>query len=124
MQGWETSLYRGKYFLHSQENYRKCVQFRESRHRYGAANKTSSARGAYQFLDSQWRESLAHMVYPELVQMYGKSTAKDIKETLVKNSINKWSRKIQDQAFYTVLNYHGKWSGKKHWNGSFAGYKC
>ena len=115
MQGWETSTYRGKYFIPTQEGYRKCVQFRESRHRYGAANKTSSARGAYQFLDSQWREPLAHMVYPELRKIHGESVAKDIKKTLFANPINKWSREIQDMAFYTVLNYNGMWSGKKHW---------
>lgn len=124
MYGWKKSVYRGKYYNSSQELWRKCVQKRESTHRYGAKNPSSSASGAYQFLDSQWREPLAHMVYPELKKMYGKSTAQDIKEKLFDNPISKWSRSIQDQAFFTVLNYHGKWSGKKHWNGSFAGYKC
>lgn len=115
MQGWQSSTYKGKYFSRSQESWRKCVQFRESRHRYGAANSSSSARGAYQFLDSQWRKPLAHMVYPELKKMHGERVAKDIKKTLFANPINKWSREIQDMAFYTVLNYNGKWSGKKHW---------
>ena len=124
MKGWLPSTYKGKYFHKDQESWRKCVQKRESHHRYGAANKSSSARGAYQFLDSQWRESLAHMVYPELRRMYGRSTAKDIKKKLFANPISKWSRPIQDMAFYTVLNYNGKWSGKKHWSSAFGGYKC
>jgi len=124
MQGWKTSVYRGKYYDSSQENWRKCVQKRESTHRYGAKSKVSSAAGAYQFLDSQWREPLAHMVYPELKKMYGKDIAKDIKQKLFANPISKWSRSIQDQAFFTVLNYNGKWSGKKHWSSQFGGYSC
>ena len=119
MQGWEVSFYKGKYYVSSQEEWRKCVQHRESRFRYGAQNKTSTAKGAYQFLDSQWRDSLAHMVYPELIEMHGKYIAKDIKEKLFSQPISKWSRAIQDQAFYTVLNYNGKWSGKKHWSLQF-----
>lgn len=124
MQGWDTSFYRGKYYYKDQEVWRKCVQFRESRHRYGAANRTSSARGAYQFLDSQWRKSLVHMITPELKKQLPPGQVDVIKKKLFENPINKWSRDIQDMAFYTVLNYHGKWSGKKHWSGSFAGYKC
>lgn len=124
MQGWKKSVYRGKYYDGSQENWRKCVQKRESHHRYGAKSKVSTASGAYQFLDSQWREPLAHMVYPELKKMYGKSTAKSIKERLFDNPISKWSRSIQDQAFFTVLNYNGKWSGKKHWSSQFGGHAC
>ncbi len=115
MQGWDTSSYRGKYYYKDQEGWRKCVQFRESRHRYGAANSRSSARGAYQFLDSQWRESLVHMITPELKKQLPPEQVNAIKKQLFKNPINKWSREIQDMAFYTVLNYNGKWSGKKHW---------
>ena len=124
MHGWKTSIYRGKYYNRSQESWRKCVQKRESHHTYGSKSKVSSAAGAYQFLDSQWREPLAHMVYPELKKMYGKTTAQDIKKKLFNNPINKWSRAIQDQAFFTVLNYNGKWSGKKHWGTFGQTYSC
>lgn len=124
MKGWKTSVYRGKYYNPSQEGWRKCVQKRESTFRYGAKNRSSSASGAYQFLDSQWREPLAHMVYPELKKMYGNSVAKDIKKKLFANPISTWSRSIQDQAFFTVLNYNGKWSGKKHWRTFGQTYSC
>lgn len=115
MQGWKTSQYRGKFYHRSQERWRKCIQFRESRHRYGAANSRSTARGAYQFLDSKWREPLTHMIYPELRRMHGRDVAKSIQKTLQQNPIHKWSREIQDMSFYTVLNYQDMWSGKKHW---------
>lgn len=115
MQGWKRSTYRGKFYYKGQESWRKCIQFRESRHHYGAANSSSSARGAYQFLDSKWRTSLTHMIYPELRKTHGKVIADSLQKTLQKNPIHKWSREIQDMAFYTVLNYEGKWSGKKHW---------
>ena len=65
MRGFEPSLYQGKWYDKKWESTRKCIMWRESRFDYRAANKSSSARGAYQFLDSQWRVSLTHMLMPE-----------------------------------------------------------
>lgn len=55
------------------------------------------------------------MITPELKKQLPPEEVDAIKKQLFKNPINKWSREIQDMAFYTVLNYNGKWSGKKHW---------
>lgn len=53
MKGVEPSLYRGDYYMPKRgEDFRRCVINRESKGHYTAANATSSARGAYQFLDN------------------------------------------------------------------------
>lgn len=106
MQGYEPSLYTGKWFDPKWEKTRKCIMDRESNFNYRAANRSSSARGAYQFLDSQWRISLTYMLMPEHKHM-----KKQVKELRTK-PIHKWNRYWQDAAFYTVWR-HGK--GAKHW---------
>ena len=106
MQGYAPSLYTGKWYHPRWENTRKCIMRRESRYNYRAANSRSSARGAYQFLDSQWRRSLTYMLMPEHADM-----KKEIL-SLRKKPIHKWNRYWQDAAFYTVWR-HGK--GKHHW---------
>ncbi len=125
MHGYKKSVYTGKYYHKSQESFRKCVMFRESRNTYGSRNKhTSTAAGAYQFLDSQWRNGLSHMIYPELKKDYGKKIAKKVRTKLQKTPINKWSREMQDRAFFTALNYENKWSGRHHWNETVPGTTC
>lgn len=106
MRGYEQSLYQGKWYKKKWEDERKCIMRRESRFNYRAANRSSSARGAYQFLDSQWRVSLTHMLMPEHRHM-----KKQVK-ALRKKPIHKWNRYWQDAAFYTAWR-HGK--GAKHW---------
>jgi hypothetical protein len=106
MHGYEPSLYTGKWYAPKWEKTRKCIMDRESNFNYRAANRTSSARGAYQFLDSQWRVSLTHMLMPEHRHM-----KKQVK-ALRNKPIHKWNRYWQDAAFYTVWR-HGK--GAKHW---------
>jgi hypothetical protein len=122
LKGYKKSLYRGKYYHPDQEKFRWCVMKRESHHNYRAANKTSSARGAYQFLDSQWREGLSYMMVKE---------SKKSDDGLIANirnlkgkPIHSWNRYYQDRAFFTALNYNGKWSGKKHWNMTVPGTGC
>lgn len=106
MKGFEQSLYQGKWYKKKWESKRKCIMWRESRFNYRAANKSSSARGAYQFLDSQWRVSLTYMLMPEHADM-----KKEVK-ALRDKPIHKWNRYWQDAAFYTAWR-NGK--GAKHW---------
>lgn len=111
--GYAESLYKGKWFHKKWEDERKCIMKRESRFNYKAANKSSTARGAYQFLDSQWRESLTHMLMPE-----HKDQRAEVK-ALRDKPIHKWSRYWQDAAFYTAWR-HGE--GKHHWY--YPGSRC
>jgi hypothetical protein len=117
MKGYQPSLYRGKWYSPRWENTRKCIMKRESHHNYRAANKSSSARGAYQFLDSQWRNGLVWMMIKE---------SKNNKDGLVisikklrNKPIHAWSRYYQDRAFFTAWR-HG--AGNKHW--AYPGSRC
>jgi len=111
-QGYAPSLYQGKWYKKKWEDERKCIMQRESRFNYKAANKSSSARGAYQFLDSQWRDGLVWMMLDE------GGNKKEIR-SLRDKPIHKWSRYYQDRAFFTAWR-HGK--GKKHWH--YPGSHC
>jgi len=121
MNGIKPSLYRGKYYMPNKgEDFRRCVINRESSGRYKAANTSSSARGAYQFLDSQWRESLVHMMRPEA----RKNGLLPQLRKLNNKPIHKWSRYWQDAAFWTVLNYEAPLSGSHHWGTFGQTYSC
>lgn len=111
-QGYAPSLYQGKWYKKKWEDERKCIMQRESRFNYKAANKSSSARGAYQFLDSQWRDGLVWMMLDE------GGNKKEIR-SLRDKPIHKWSRYYQDRAFFTAWR-HGE--GKKHWH--YPGSNC
>ena len=112
-QGYAESLYQGKWYHKKWEDERKCIMKRESHYNYKAANKSSSARGAYQFLDSQWRESLTHMLMPE-----HKNRRDEVLE-LREKPIHKWSRYWQDAAFFVAWR-HGE--GRHHWH--YSGGNC
>jgi hypothetical protein len=108
--GYMPSLYRGQWYHSRWERVRECIMFRESRHNYRAVNKSSSARGAYQFLDSQWRDGLVWMMLKE-----SKETKDGLRESiksLRSKPIHKWSRYYQDRAFFTAWR---SGEGKKHW---------
>ena len=115
--GFEPSLYRGEWYSPKWGKVRKCIMYHESRYYYGARNKTSSAMGAYQFLDNFWRESLVWMMLKESndTNDYLKPTLVELRDTPIAG----WSRYWQDRAFYTVWQ-HGE--GKKHW--SLQAHKC
>jgi hypothetical protein len=100
------STYKGEHYNPRWETWRQCVVWRESRDNQKAANRSSSARGLYQFLDTAWRISLTHMLMPE-----HRDRRIEVK-ALRSKPINTWPRYWQDAAFWTVLN-HGK--GAQHW---------
>lgn len=117
MKGFKPSLYRGKWYDSKWENSRKCIMQRESHFSYRAANKSSSARGAYQFLDSQWRDGLVWMMLKESKNKNDGLSA-EIK-TLFNIPIHRWSRYYQDRAFYTAWQ---NGDGKHHW--FYPGHNC
>jgi hypothetical protein len=117
--GWGKSLYRGKWWRAEYAGVRRCIMQRESNFRYTAKNPTSSASGAYQFLDSKWRRGLVHMMLAESRQTRD-GLASQIRG-LMHVPIRKWSRYYQDRAFYTAYR-HGK--GAKHWAAQIPGTGC
>ena len=102
----QRSTYTGKHYNPAWEDWRRCVVWRESRDNTRAANKSSSARGLYQFLDNAWRDSLVWMLIPEHRDRRAELEAMRAKP------IHRWSRYWQDAAFWTVLN---DGAGAKHW---------
>lgn len=119
LEGWGKSLYRGKWWRADYADVRRCIMRRESNFRYTAKNPTSSASGAYQFLDSKWRRGLVHMMLAES-KATGDGLAPQIRQ-LKHVPIRQWSRYFQDRAFYTAWR-HGK--GAKHWAPTVAGTGC
>lgn len=122
LHGYEKSLYRGKYYRSDQESFRRCVMDRESNHTYTAANSSSSARGAYQFLDNAWRDGLVYMMIKE-TKKTDDGLGSQIRD-LRHKPIHKWDRYFQDRAFFTAMNIRGPWSGKHHWNATVPGTSC
>lgn len=102
-----SSVYTGKWYVEHHEPIRRCIVHRESRGNYRAVNRRSSARGAYQFLDSQWRKSLVWMLIPE-----HKDKVKEVRK-LRDKPIHHWSRYWQDAAFWVAWQ-RGK--GRSHWS--------
>lgn len=102
--------YRGTHYARKWEPFRRCVVHRESRGDYRARNPRSSAAGAYQFLASQWRDSLVWMLMPE----FGNNV-----RVLWRVPLHKWPALYQDAAFFTVVAQRGGW---RHWY--YAGSPC
>lgn len=111
MTGIKPSLYQGPAYSAKHEKIRRCIIRRESHGNYRAANKTSSARGAYQFLDRAWRDSLVWMMLAESKQTRDGLT-EEIR-ALRTMPISKWNRYFQDRAFWTAWR-HG--AGAAHWH--------
>ena len=119
LEGWMPSLYRGIWWDEKWADIRACIMKRESNFRYKAANPTSSARGAYQFLDRSWRDGLVWMMIAESKKT-GDGLIGEAKK-LRKKPIHKWSRYWQDRGFYTALR-NGK--GLHHWKATVPGTGC
>lgn len=117
MKGYKPSLYRGKWYDKKWESSRKCIMSRESNFHYRAANKSSSARGAYQFLDNFWRDGLVYMMLKESKKSQDGLSGEI--NSLFNKPIHKWSRYYQDRAFFTAWR-HG--DGKHHWY--YPGHRC
>jgi hypothetical protein len=96
--GIRASAWTGKGYNPRWESVRKCIVKRESGGNYMARNPSSSAQGAYQFLNNLWNRPLAEKLNkPELLGL----------------PIASWSRVDQDRAFWLVW---ANGAGKSHWN--------
>lgn len=115
--GIHPSLYKGKWYSPKHDDFRRCIMHRESRGNYRAANSRSSARGAYQFLDKQWRDGLVWMMLKEEKRTGGRKK-KEIR-ALRDKPIHKWNRYYQDRAFWTAFR---KGDGARHWH--YPGSPC
>jgi hypothetical protein len=108
--GYQPSLYKGAWYKAKAESFRRCVMSRESHYNYRAKNRSSSAMGAYQLLDSKWRSPLVSMMRQE---------SKKTKDGLIteinalqRKPIQGWSRYWQDRAFWTAYQNGDGW---RHW---------
>ncbi len=108
--GYEPSLYRGDWYTPKAESCRKAIMRRESSFFYRAQNPTSSAQGAYQFLDNKWRDGLVWMMLDESKKNKD-GLGKEIR-SLRDKPIKKWDRYFQDRAFYTAWRFG---EGASHW---------
>jgi hypothetical protein len=109
--GHEKSLYQGEHYSSKWAVVRKCIMHRESRHNYRARSSISTASGAYQFLDSQWRVSLTYMMVQES-RVTADGLINEIR-ALRHKPIQEWNRYFQDRAWYTAWD---NGSGADHWN--------
>jgi hypothetical protein len=108
------SLYRGIYFHADQESFRLCVGNREGSFVYVVrGGGGDNYYGTYQF-HRDFQRGAAYMMASE-----SRETRDGLRDEALElrfKPINRWSRYWQDRAFYTVLNYRGKWTGRHHWN--------
>ena len=114
--GYQPTAYTGESYWESQEPYRKCVGQREGRFQYWVTGNNGYYESTYQMTDALVRGA-AWMIRPELKKMFGPDEGKRIGDILLVTPGHKWNRFYMDMAFYTILNYKGEWSGKRHWSG-------
>lgn len=108
--------YRGKFYRQHQESYQLCVLRRESNGHWFSTARSNGYFGAFQFNKALTRGA-TWMIQPELKQIFGKEKGKQIAQKLRTTEMHKWKPFYQSMAFFTVLNWNGDWSGKKHWAG-------
>lgn len=108
---------------HKQAAFADCVAHRESRGNPTAQSRISSSAGKYQFLQNSWGRSLPYMVADRLRQFgMPAKQARALRVTLQRTPIHKWEERVQDVAFFAVLNAEGPWTGWRHWH--LAGSRC
>ncbi|MGI9136397.1 MAG: hypothetical protein ACR2JS_04955, partial [Candidatus Nanopelagicales bacterium] len=107
----------------SQQAFASCVSNRESHGNPRAKSSLSSSAGKWQFLQSQWGQSLPWMISARLRDfgMPG-AEARRIRIYLQRTPIHHWSEQLQDVGFIAVLNARGPWSGWRHWY--LSGSRC
>lgn len=110
------STYRGRYFNIGQEPYRKCIAERESNGHAWSQSKSRTYQGAYQISNDLWRGA-TFMMAPELREEFGDRMGRQIARELRSIKASQAATRWQTQAFYTILNWDGAWSGKSHWAG-------
>ena len=108
--------YKGKYYRKHQEKYQLCVLRRESNGHWFSTARANGYFGAFQFNKALTRGA-TWMIQPELQAIHGKEMGKRIAQTLRVTEMHKWKPFYQGMAFFTVLNWNGDWSGRKHWRG-------
>lgn len=117
MNGVKASTYTGRFYARTGaqgERLRRCIIFRESRGHYWSVN-SSSHRGAYQF-SPRFAHGLPYIVVRALkADGMGAQQAKRLRMHLSRTPIQQWSRRMQDTAFFAVLNYSSPFSGADHW---------
>lgn len=108
--------YKGKYYRKHQEKYQLCVLRRESNGHWFSTSRANGYFGAFQFNEALARGA-TWMITPELQAIHGKEMGKRIAAELRRTEMHKWKPYYQAAAFFTVLNWKGDWSGKRHWYG-------
>lgn len=112
--GWMPSAYTGDFYRPEQEQYRKCVAYREGRFQYWTTGSNGRYESTYQMTDALVRGA-AWMMRPELKRMFGVKKGIEISQKLLETQGRRWHRYYMDMAFYTILNWNGNYSGRKHW---------
>lgn len=107
----------------AQQPFARCVADRESNGNPKARNRSSSAMGKYQWLDTPWRHGLAHMTAWRLKDFgLTRRQATEVRSWLRSRPITHWPENVQDVAFIATLNARGPWSGWRHWY--LSGSRC
>lgn len=116
MRGIERSLYRGRFYHPATESIRKCVIRRESLGYYDVVSPSGSYFGAYQ-VSRPLARGVTWMMLKEHRALMGRERARQVLTRLRNQPMNTWPRYWQDAAFFTVINWEGLHSGRRHWAG-------
>lgn len=116
MRGIERSMYRGRFYHRATEAIRLCVIRRESLGYYDVVSPSGSYFGAYQ-VSRPLARGVTWMMLKEHRVLLGRERARQVLTRLRHQPMNTWPRYWQDAAFFTVMNWEGLHSGRRHWAG-------